>query len=197
MEVLNPISAGMDVHRDTVVVTILKSLPNGRTWKETRTFETFSDGLRLMVAWLDKHQVPIAAMESTGVLGPAVEKNVRRGRLHMRPLRRPAPGGGLRVQLRHRRPHPPPPPPPIPAASPGPRPGPTTTPAVRLTLRVAPNHPAAVLAPRRARRRLPSPPPSSTSGPLMPSMTRASAGVPPSAAPRSPPLASERAFLCP
>jgi len=43
----------------------------------------------------------------------------------------------------------------------------------------------------RARRRLPSPPPSSTSGPLMPCMTRASAGVPPSAAARSPPLASE------
>jgi len=34
MEVLNPISAGMDVHRDTVVVTILRALPNGRTWKD-------------------------------------------------------------------------------------------------------------------------------------------------------------------
>lgn len=77
MEVLNPISAGMDVHRDTVVVTILKSLPNGRTWKETRTFETFSDGLRLMVAWLDEQQVPIAAMESTGVYWKPIYRMLR------------------------------------------------------------------------------------------------------------------------
>jgi len=94
----------------------------------------------------------------TSTVGPAVEKNIRRGRLHMRPLRRPAPGGGLRLQLRHLRPHPRPPPPPIPAASPGPRPGPTTTPAVRLTPRGHPAHPHAVQARGRAWRRLPSTP---------------------------------------
>ena len=49
------------------MVTILKALPSGRTGKETKTFETFADGLRAMVAWLDEHEVPIIAMESTGV----------------------------------------------------------------------------------------------------------------------------------
>jgi hypothetical protein len=67
MEVLHPIVAGMDVHRDTVVITILKALPDHRTWKETKTFQTFPDQLRVMLAWLDEHGVPIVAMESTGV----------------------------------------------------------------------------------------------------------------------------------
>jgi transposase len=67
MEVLHPVVAGMDVHRDTVVVTILKAGPNERLWRETQTFQTFTDQLRVMVAWLDEHHVPIVAMESTGV----------------------------------------------------------------------------------------------------------------------------------
>jgi transposase len=67
MEVLYPIVAGLDVHRDTVVVTILKALSNGQRWKETKTFETFADELGAMVVWLDEHAVPIVAMESTGV----------------------------------------------------------------------------------------------------------------------------------
>jgi transposase len=67
MEILYPVVAGMDVHRDTVVVTVLKALPGGRTRRETRTFETYADGLREMVGWLDEHEVPIVAMESTGV----------------------------------------------------------------------------------------------------------------------------------
>ena len=51
MEVLYPVVAGMDVHRDTVVVTVLKALPHGRVWQETRTFATFTDDLgRSMVS---------------------------------------------------------------------------------------------------------------------------------------------------
>ena len=67
MEVLHPVVAGMDVHRDTVVVTILKAGPNERPWRETKTFQTCTDQWRVMVAWLDEHHVPIVAMESTGV----------------------------------------------------------------------------------------------------------------------------------
>jgi len=66
MEVLHPVVAGMDVHRDTVVVMILRALANARTWKETKTFEAFTDQVRAMVARADEHDVPIVARESTG-----------------------------------------------------------------------------------------------------------------------------------
>lgn len=80
MDVLHPVGAGMDVHRDTVVVTILKALPNGRPWKETKTFETFADQIRSMVAWLDEHDVPIVAMESTGVYWKPIYRQLQRPR---------------------------------------------------------------------------------------------------------------------
>jgi hypothetical protein len=50
MEVLYPLVAGLDVHRDTVGVTILKVLPTGQRSKETKTFGTFADELRAMGA---------------------------------------------------------------------------------------------------------------------------------------------------
>ncbi len=77
MEVLFPKCAGMDVHQKTVVVTILESLPSGRRRRETQTFETFTDDLRRMVRWLDDNEVPIVAMESTGVYWKPVHRVMR------------------------------------------------------------------------------------------------------------------------
>ncbi|HZF56829.1 MAG TPA: transposase [Polyangiaceae bacterium] len=68
MELLYPVVAGLDVHRDTVVVTIRKAQGRPKAWTETRTFSTFADGLQALSAWLDEHAVPLVAIESTGVM---------------------------------------------------------------------------------------------------------------------------------
>jgi transposase len=67
MEVIFEVSAGADVHRDTVVVSIRKRTDGVRERVETRTFATFHDSLLQMVTWLDEHEVPIIGLESTGV----------------------------------------------------------------------------------------------------------------------------------
>ncbi len=67
MEVMYDVSAGIDVHRDTVVVSIRKRTEHGREVVETRTFATFHDSLLEMAAWLEEHEVPIVGLESTGV----------------------------------------------------------------------------------------------------------------------------------
>lgn len=67
MDVLFSTSAGIDVHRDTVVVSVRHRTETGQEQVETRTFSTFHDGLVQMVGWLDEHQVPVVGLESTGV----------------------------------------------------------------------------------------------------------------------------------
>lgn len=66
MDVHHAICAGLDVHRDTVVASIRRAGAK-RDQVETRTFETYADGLRLMVEWLDANDVQVVGMESTGV----------------------------------------------------------------------------------------------------------------------------------
>lgn len=54
---------GMDVHKDTVVVTI-----RGKGLKtQTRSFKTFTNSLVKLKNWLQKHKITHIAMESTGV----------------------------------------------------------------------------------------------------------------------------------
>ncbi|MCA9640839.1 MAG: IS110 family transposase, partial [Myxococcales bacterium] len=77
METLYSVSAGLDVHRDTVVVSIRKQAAKGKDLVETRTFATFHDGLVDMVAWLDEHDVPIVGIESTGVYWKPVVRELQ------------------------------------------------------------------------------------------------------------------------
>lgn len=77
METLYPVASGIDVHRDTVVVSIRKQNERGPETVETRTFETFYDALVQMVAWLDEHQVPVVGLESTGVYWKPVVRALR------------------------------------------------------------------------------------------------------------------------
>jgi transposase len=61
-------AAGIDVHRDTVVVSVRQkstSVEDDRV--ETRTFETFRDSLVEMVDWLQREGVEVVGLESTGV----------------------------------------------------------------------------------------------------------------------------------
>jgi transposase len=79
MEVLFPVAAGIDVHRDTVVVSLRRRTERGRELVETRTFATFHDELVQMVAWLDKEEVPVVGLESTGVYWKPVVRALRKG----------------------------------------------------------------------------------------------------------------------
>lgn len=61
-------TAGIDVHRDTVVVSVRKKSSNAdEDAIETRTFETFRDSLVQMTEWLDAEAVEAVGLESTGV----------------------------------------------------------------------------------------------------------------------------------
>lgn len=59
-------TAGIDVHKDTVVVTVLKQVGSREVGK-TKTFETFHDSLTQMVTWLREQGVEVVGLESTGV----------------------------------------------------------------------------------------------------------------------------------
>jgi transposase len=77
METLFENAAGIDVHRDTVVVSI-RSRKGRRESVETRTFGTFRDELDAMCTWLHEHQVQVVGMESTGVYFKPVVLALRR-----------------------------------------------------------------------------------------------------------------------
>ena len=66
-ERLFEVAAGIDVHRDTVVVSVRRLQPGGRHKVETRTFETFHDSLVKMAGWLAEEGVQVVGLESTGV----------------------------------------------------------------------------------------------------------------------------------
>ena len=67
MQVLNQRSAGLDVHKKTVVACIMLTLLTGEVVKKVRTFATTTAGLLALADWLTTHQVTHVAMESTGV----------------------------------------------------------------------------------------------------------------------------------
>lgn len=66
MEAIYERCCGLDVHRDTLVATIRKAGPK-RASIETRTFETYTDGIAAFSQWMDEHAVEAVAMEATGV----------------------------------------------------------------------------------------------------------------------------------
>jgi transposase len=66
MDIIHTHCAGLDVHKKTVVVTILIPDVQGRPIKETRSFETVTASLLELSDWLSEHSITHAAMESTG-----------------------------------------------------------------------------------------------------------------------------------
>ena len=67
MEVVNPLCAGLDVHKQTVVACRIYPDATGKLVKEVVTFETMTDSLVALRDWLTAAKIPIVAMESTGV----------------------------------------------------------------------------------------------------------------------------------
>jgi transposase len=67
MDILYARCAGLDVHKETVVVTVRCRLDNGKVQQETRTFGTMTEQLLELADWLHDQGVTHLAMESTGV----------------------------------------------------------------------------------------------------------------------------------
>jgi transposase len=64
-DVVNPICAGIDVHRDIIHVTLTKS-EGKKLSLEYRKFRTIKSDLKEMLIWLLENECPIVGMESTG-----------------------------------------------------------------------------------------------------------------------------------
>lgn len=72
------VAAGIDVHRDTVVVSVRRQFRKGLEDVETRTFETFHDGLVAMTVWLEQQGIEVVGLESTGVYWQPVVQAIQK-----------------------------------------------------------------------------------------------------------------------
>ena len=61
LEVVHAYCCGIDVHKRIMSACVLT--PTG---KEQKHFSTMTEDILELAAWLKSHQVPVAAMESTG-----------------------------------------------------------------------------------------------------------------------------------
>lgn len=59
--------AGLDVHQETIVATILTGPLDKKPAQETRTFSALTPGLLELADWLDENGITHIAMESTGI----------------------------------------------------------------------------------------------------------------------------------
>jgi transposase len=66
MDVLHACCAGLDVHKKTVVATVIISQERGKPLKATQTFGTMTEDLLALSDWLMSYGVTHVAMESTG-----------------------------------------------------------------------------------------------------------------------------------
>jgi transposase len=67
MDILYACCAGLDVHKQTVVVTVRRRQDNGKVHQQTRTYGTMTEQLLELADWLEAQGVTHLAMESTGV----------------------------------------------------------------------------------------------------------------------------------
>jgi transposase len=67
MQVLHAHCAGLDVHKETVVVCIRHHQPDGSAKREVRTFQTTTRALLDLSEWLAAEGITHIAMEATGI----------------------------------------------------------------------------------------------------------------------------------
>ncbi|MFP4397377.1 MAG: IS110 family transposase [Desulfonatronovibrio sp.] len=67
MQPIISISAGLDVHKNIVICTVLSGKPDSAPEKITKEFRTFKKDLYSLVLWLCELNVELAVMESTGI----------------------------------------------------------------------------------------------------------------------------------
>jgi transposase len=80
MQVVYERCVGLDVHKKTVVACVLMTHPDGTLQREVRTFSTMTADLLLLNDWLETLQVPVVALESTGVFWRPVFNLLEDGR---------------------------------------------------------------------------------------------------------------------
>ena len=80
MDTLYPRCAGIDVHKNNVVVCVRCCDRPGKLFEEVRTFSTMTRDLLALSDWLAEHDVTHVAMESTGVYWKPVF-NILEGRV--------------------------------------------------------------------------------------------------------------------
>jgi transposase len=80
MQVIHPRCAGRDVHKKTIVTTILLTQPDGTVHKRTKTFPTMTADLLALDDWLTEHEVDVIALESTGVYWHPIWNILQEGR---------------------------------------------------------------------------------------------------------------------
>ena len=67
MEAIVQRSAGLDVHKKIIVVTILLEQPDGTVSEETREYGTTYKACEQLSDWLSSHDIQLSVMESTGI----------------------------------------------------------------------------------------------------------------------------------
>ncbi|HHF7372465.1 TPA: transposase, partial [Legionella anisa] len=67
MEAIVQRSAGLDVHKKIIVVTILLEQPDGTVNEETREYGTTYKACEQLSDWLLSHDIQLSVMESTGI----------------------------------------------------------------------------------------------------------------------------------
>jgi transposase len=80
MQVIHERCAALDVHKKTVVVTIMLTQADGRVQQSTRTFLTMTADLLALNDWLSSHNIEVIALESTGVFWRPVFNLIEEGR---------------------------------------------------------------------------------------------------------------------
>jgi transposase len=70
----------LDVHKKTVVTTVMITQTDGNVQESTRTFSTMTVDLLALDDWLRGQQIQVIAMESTGVFWRPVFNLLEEGR---------------------------------------------------------------------------------------------------------------------
>lgn len=66
-DVLHPVCCGLDVHKKTIAACISINGPDGTVRNEIKEFGTTTKRLYELLTWIEEHECPIVAMESTGI----------------------------------------------------------------------------------------------------------------------------------
>jgi transposase len=66
MEVLHPVCAGLDIHKESVVACV-RHIAQGKVGTQVRTFKTTTQELPVLSEWLAQHGATHIAMEATGI----------------------------------------------------------------------------------------------------------------------------------
>jgi hypothetical protein len=82
MEIVHARCCGLDVHKKSVVASVLISQPDGLIERQVRTFKTMTADLLEMADWLTSLRATHVALESTGVFWRPVFKISMLSRSH-------------------------------------------------------------------------------------------------------------------